>query len=262
MSTLGKVSPANTAHVLAYAVPLAKKASLNIAATNRSNFDVDVTFSISKADDLAVSAVTLIDGGTGLTSIPTLAISGTGTGAAAKVDSVLLKEAELSAGGSGYSIDNVLTVVGGSGGVAAKVKVTAVGVGGTIAEVIITEGGDYTAVITGTDAALSGGDGSGATLSVASLRYGIKSVSLVSKGNDYTSAPSVMASAGTGAAFGVTMERAAIEDKDALEFAVTLPPKGVLERTGVVLGGGEAVFVRSSIGDSTNFFVFGIEAVA
>lgn len=262
MSTLGKVSPANTAHVLAYAVPLAKKASLNVSATNRSAFDVDVTFSISKADDLAVSAITLINGGTGLTAIPTLAISGTGTGAAAKVDSVLLKEAELSAGGNGYIVGNVLTVVGGSGGVAAKVTVTAVGAGGTITEISITDGGDYTAVITGTNATLSGGEGAGATLSVASLRYGIKSVSVTSKGNDYTSTAIVTASAGTGAAFGVTMERAAVDDKDALEFAVTLPPKGVLERTGVVLGEGEAVFVQSSVGDSTNFFVFGIEAVA
>lgn len=262
MSMLGKVSPANTAHVLAYAVPLARKASINISATNRSTSDVDVTFSISKANDLGVSSIALVDGGTGLTAIPTLTVSGAGTGAAAKVDSVSLTEAALSAGGSGYIVGNVLTVVGGSGSVAAKVTVTAVGADGTITGITITGGGEYTAVVSGTNASLSGGEGSGASLAVASMRYGIKAVSVTAKGNDYTSTATVTASAGTGAEFEVTMERAAIEDKDALEYAVTLPPKGVLERTGIVLGAGDAVFVKSSAGDAANFFVFGVEAVA
>lgn len=262
MGMLGKVSPANTAHALAYSVPLAKKASLNIAATNRSDISADVTFSISKADDLALSSIALVNGGTGLTTIPTLTVSGTGTGAAARVDSVLLKEAELAGAGTGYVVGNVLTVAGGTSTVAAKVTVTAVGADGVITGISVTEGGAYTAVITGSTTALTGGAGSGATLSVASLRYGIKSVSVTAKGNDYTSTATVTVSAGTGAEFEVTMERAAIEGKDALEYAVTLPPKGVLERTGIVLGAGEAVFVKSSVGDAVNFFVFGVEAVA
>ena len=262
MGMLGKVSPANDAHVLAYAVPLAKKASLNLAATNRSDSDVEVTFSISKADDLSVSSITTVNGGTGLTAIPTLAIAGTGTGATAKVDSVMLKEATLSKAGTGYIVGNVLTLAGGTATVAAAITVTSVGVDGVITGIQISGAGEYTAVITGTAATLLGGSGSGASLDVDSLRYGIKSVTVTNKGNDYTSVATVTASEGTGSEFQVAMERAAIQDNDALEFAVGIPSKGVLERTGIVLGAGEAVFVKSSEGNSTNFFVFGVEAVA
>jgi hypothetical protein len=58
------------------------------------------------------------------------------------------------------------------------------------------------------------------------------------------------------------MVRAAIDDKDALEWNISLPPSGVLERTGLTLGAGDAIFVKSSIQNSLNAFVFGVEAIA
>jgi hypothetical protein len=58
------------------------------------------------------------------------------------------------------------------------------------------------------------------------------------------------------------MARAAIEAVDALEYQVTIPAKGVLERTGITLGAGDAVFIQSSAADAINAFVFGVEAIA
>lgn len=272
MSILGKVSPSATTDTLVYACPLATKASLNISITNRSAENVDATVSLSKSGDLGVGSIVVTNGGTGLTTIPTLTITGTGTGATATVARVMLTDATIGSGGMGYTVGNTITLVGGTasqpyGGVA-QFTVTAVDGDGAVTAVelkpisIYGTGGAYLAVITGTEATTIGGTGTGLTFTVSTIRYGISAVEVTAQGNNYTSAPTVTASAGTGIVLEAQMTRAAIEDTDAIEYKVTIPAKGVLERTGITVGAGDAVFVKSSVADTVNAFVFGVEAIA
>jgi hypothetical protein len=260
MSILGKISPTSTSHTLVYSCPLATKAAVNITANNRSLDAVDVTLSLSVANDLGVSSIDVIDGGTGLTAIPSLTIAGTGTGATAEV-SLTLTEATIGDGGTGYLIGDVATIVGGTG-TAATFTVTAVDGNGTVTAASVETGGTYTAVITDSTAATTGGAGTGLEFTTSTIRYGIKTVTVTAPGNNYTSAPTVTASAGTDIILAAQMTRAAIEAVDALEYQVTIPAKGVLERTGITLGAGDAVFIQSSAADAINAFVFGVEAIA
>jgi len=272
MSILGKVSPTNTNDTLVYTCPLTRKASLNISITNRSNADVDATVSLSKPNDLGVSSITVVNGGTGLTTIPTLTITGTGTGATATVSRVKLTHAAIGSGGANYLVGDIVTLVGGTPlapyGGAAQFTVTAVDGNGVVTAAefksipIYGAGGAYSEVITGTTAAVTGGAGTGLTFTVSTIRYGINAIGVTAQGNNYTSAPTVTASAGTGATLTAQMTRAAIEDTDAIEYQVTIPAKGVLERTGITVGAGDAVFVKSSVANAVNAFVFGVEAIA
>jgi hypothetical protein len=261
MSILGKVSPSVTTDTLVYACPLATKASLNISITNRSTADVDATVSLSKSDDLGVASIVVTDGGSGLTAVPTLTITGTGTGATATVSSVSLTAATIAAGGTGYLVGDVVTIAGGTG-TKATLTVTAVDGDGAVTAASVTSGGSYSAVIAGTTTGVTGGTGTGLTFTVSTIRYGISAIDVTAQGNNYKSAPTVTSSAGTGATLTAQMTRAAIEDTDAIEYQVTIPAKGVLERTGVTVGAGDAVFVKSSVADAVNAFVFGVEAIA
>ncbi|MEI4262783.1 hypothetical protein [Roseovarius sp. D0-M9] len=49
----------------------------------------------------------------------------------------------------------------------------------------------------------------------------------------------------------ISTQAAAPVSADFIEYDVTLPPNGVLERSALVLGAGEKVFVRASTGDVT-----------
>lgn len=272
MSILGKVSPSATTDTLVYTCPVATKASLNISITNRSIADVDATVSLSKSNDLGVGSIVVTDGGTGLTAIPTLTITGTGTGATATVSRVKLTDATIGSGGTDYVVGDAVTLVGGTPvvpyGGAAQFTVTAVDGNGAVTAVelkpisIYGTGGAYSAVITGTEAEVTGGNGTGLTFTVSTIRYSISAIDVTAQGNNYTSAPTVTASAGTGATLTAQMTRAAIEANDAIEYQVTIPAKGVLERTGITVGAGDAVFVKSSVANAVNAFVFGVEAIA
>lgn len=70
----------------------------------------------------------------------------------------------VAAGGTGYSVGDILTVSGGTAGRAAKAKVTSVS-GGVVDGVVLTDVGSYTADPT-SPAATTGGGGSGATLTL------------------------------------------------------------------------------------------------
>ena len=259
MSILGKVSPASTDDVLAYVCPTNTKASLNLAATNRGVTPVDVTLSLSKSNDLAVGTVTVVDGGSGLKAIPTLSVAGDGYDAAISVASMKVTELSLADTGTGYVAGNVLEFTDGT--TPSQITVDAVDVNGAITAFTLTSAGAYTSVLGGTTVAANGGEGTGALVNVGSIRYGINAVTLVNPGNNYTAAPTITASAGN-PTFSVQMVRSAIEPSDAIEYRVQIPANGVLERTGITIGAGDAVFVKSSIANTINMFVFGITAIA
>lgn len=71
----------------------------------------------------------------------------------------------ISAAGTGYTVDDIVTVVGGSFTVAATVKITAVSAGVPTSVAIHTEAGDYISTPSN-PAATSGGTGSGLTLTM------------------------------------------------------------------------------------------------
>jgi len=54
----------------------------------------------------------------------------------------------------------------------------------------------------------------------------------------------------------------AVENNDYIEFDMVLAASGVLERTGLALSAGDAIFVRSPFGNLVNFMAIGFEEVA
>ena len=265
---LGKVSPLNSLDTLLYKVPVNKMATLCVSVTNRTMTPTDVTVSIIEPDDMSVSSISVTNKGTGLTDFPLLTISGAdGDAAAASVTSLSLTSFIISAGGTGYEVGSRVQVNGGTATPPAILRVTGVdGTGAVTSAVIDTSypASAYTAVITGTTATTTvvSGPGAGMTLAVSGLRYGVNTVTLTNGGYNYTSNPVVVASAGTDIQFATTMTTAQIESGDALEYRVTLVPSGVLERTGLLLNAGDALFVKTSVAGSINAFAYGIETLA
>ena len=265
MPSLGKVSPASTADTLLYVVPANTRAAVNISITNRSAATVEATVSLISGADFGVSSIDVTAPGTGLAAIATLAFSGAGgSGAAATVAAVQLTEFAIASGGSAYTVGSVVSITGGTATVAAQLRVTAVDANGAATTAVVHNVSRYSAVISGTTAATTAitGVGSGMTITVAAIRYGIATAAVTAPGNDYTAAPTITPSSGTGAVFAPQMTRGAVEEKDATEFKVSLPASGVLERTGIVLSAGGAILVKSSVTNSLNAFAFGVESIA
>ena len=265
---LGKVSPLNSLDTLLYKVPVNKMATLGVSITNRTMTPTDVTISIIEPDDMSVSSIAVLNKGTGLTDFPTLTISGAdGDSATATVTSLSLTSFVISNGGTNYEVGSRVQVNGGSATPPAILRVTEVDGLGAVVNAVVDTGypaSAYTAVITGTTTSTTviSGPGGGLTLAVSGIRYGINTVSLSNGGYNYIGSPTVIPSAGTGAQFSVTMTTAQIESGDALEYRVTLGPSGVLERTGLLLNAGDALFVKSSVAGSINAFAYGIETLA
>jgi hypothetical protein len=266
MGILGKITPISTEYTLLYVVPTARKAVCTVAITNTSEAVNTVSVALSSSNDLEVAAINVAAGGTGLVSIPTLTVAGTGSGAEVSVSSVKLTEYNINTGGTGYTIGDVLTLIGGEG-TAAKLTVTAVDGDGAVTATTISTAGAYTSIITGavaTDTAITvtGGTGVDFTVTIADIFYGINMIAVDAAGNNYTSAPTVTVSAGTGIVLAAQMTRAAIQDNDAIEWGVRIPNAGVLERTALTLSAGEAIYIKSGIVGGLNAFVFGITEIA
>lgn len=94
----------------------------------------------------------------------------------------------ITAGGTGYTVGDVLTLVGGTG-TAATITVTSE-TGGVVDGVSVTTAGDYTALADLTDLAVTGGTGNDdATFTITALK--INSINVAVAGAGYTSAPAV-----------------------------------------------------------------------
>lgn len=265
---LGKVSPLTTLDTLLYKVPVNKMATLGISVTNRTLAPTDVTLSIITPDDMSVNSISVVNKGTGLTNFPTLSFTGAGgDGAGATVTSLTLTSFIISSGGTGYEVGSRVQVNGGVATPSAILRVTGVDGTGAVTSAVIDTGypaSAYTEIITGTTATTTvvSGPGAGMTLAVSGLRYGVNTVTLTNGGYNYTTNPVVVVSAGTDIEFATTMTTAQIESGDALEYRVTLVPSGVLERTGLLLNAGDALFVKASVAGSINAFAYGIETLA
>lgn len=142
-----------------------------------------------------IDTVTLITGGSGYSSAPTVAVNGGGgTGATLALTFIgaTVNNLTLTAGGTGYTAAPTVTISGGGGtGATATATITR-----KVNTITVTNGGNgYTSPPA---VSFSGGGGSGAT-AVATISAGkVTAVTVTNGGSGYTSAPGVKFSGGGG----------------------------------------------------------------
>lgn len=143
-----------------------------------------------------VTATTLTAQGSGYSSAPTVAITAptTAGGVQATANAVMGGTGTITVtnGGSGYTVNDVLTFVGGTGS-AESVTVTAVSAG-VITAVTFRFTGQYTVVPTN-PVSVTGGTGSGATFTCT---WKVLSLSITNAGSGYVEQPTVSFSGGGG----------------------------------------------------------------
>jgi hypothetical protein len=150
-----------------------------------------------------VTAVTATSTGSLYTGFPTWSASAPttagGTTASGTVTTLAVYQATLVSGGTGYTAGDIITVVGGSGGSAQQLQVLTVsgGVIQTISGLTINTG-VYTS-LPSSPAAVTGGTGSGATISLTyRLVGGTTGLTIGTAGSGYVEQPTVTFSGGGG----------------------------------------------------------------
>ena len=261
MGLLSKLSPVvQNTDILLYEVPLGLAATVNVSVANRSSVSVPVWLAVMNTADLSISSIQVASSGSGCTTIPTLSVVGENTTrATVAVEHMGLATITISNAGSGYVVDDILTVniTGATVVTAPKVRVVSVDGTGAITSVSITDPGLLTTL--GTTATATGGSGSDVTFNI--MTFGIRSITLTEGGNGYKSAPTVVANDGVG--FTTTVQMAMkVEDDDYFEVGDFLAPKGILERTGLPLSAGQCLFIKTGVGGAINAHVWGFQKVA
>jgi hypothetical protein len=149
-----------------------------------------------------VTAVTVSNGGTtAYTSHPTPAITAPTTpgGVQAVATANLyyyspLATTTIVSGGTGYTLNDVITVSGGTFTAAATFTVTGV-TGGVVNAITALAGGTYSAIPTGT-LSVTGGTGSGFTLTING--WAVRSLNITTAGSGYLEQPTITFSGGGG----------------------------------------------------------------
>ena len=146
-----------------------------------------------------VTAITRTNNGTGYTSFPSIAISAPttagGVQAVATIGNMFNISATIQSGGTGYTVNDVLTPTGGTSDGLARLTVTSVS-GGVITGISTTGFGTYS-VLPSNPVSVTGGTGSSATFN---LTYGVSTTGLVvsNAGSGYVEQPTVTFSGGGG----------------------------------------------------------------
>ena len=144
-----------------------------------------------------VTALTVTAGGGSYTSIPTPTITVPTTAGAvqatASCNMLLANTPTVTSGGTGYSVNDVLTISGGTFSAAGQLTVTAVS-GGVITAATISAYGTYT-VLPSSPVSVTGGTGTGATFTVT---WGVRSLNITAAGSGYVEQPTVSFSGGGG----------------------------------------------------------------
>jgi len=159
------------------------------------------------ASQKSVQSVELVNPGTGYTVAPSiqfLSSSGSGAAATAVIDSRMVGIVTLTSGGSGYSTNPTVTFSTPKhvGAAATAVIDTTVGTGGSVTDIIISQGGPYYlftdttggrfykpgSVPTVTIAAPAGGSEAFRALGIATMRYdSVKTTGIIGIGSNYIS---------------------------------------------------------------------------
>jgi hypothetical protein len=146
----------------------------------------------------SVRGATVTNPGTDYTSVPSVDIAGAANGTA------LMKAVgttTVAAGGTGYQVNDVLTLVDGAGAsrVAAQFVVTAAA-GGIVSAVSILTAGSYDS-LPGAGATTTGGHGTGCTLTP---KWGVERILITTPSTTLTVAPGITFSGGAGSGAAAT----------------------------------------------------------
>ena len=145
-----------------------------------------------------VTAITRTATGDNYTSAPTVAISAPTTAGGVQATAtctIRTAAAAVAGGGTGYTLNDTLTVSGGTGTTATTLLVTGVS-GGVITSVSVGTNGVYTVAPTN-PVSVTGGTGSGATFNLSS--WGINTTfTITNAGSGYVEQPTVTFSGGGG----------------------------------------------------------------
>jgi hypothetical protein len=147
-----------------------------------------------------VTAITRTNsGGANYTTVPSVTVSAptTAGGVQATASAIMfVGSATVSAGGSGYAVGNVLTIVGGTNSSVATLTVATLS-GSAVATVTITTVGSYTA-LPSNPVSVTGGAGTGATFTLA---WSVNAIVVDTAGSGYVEQPTVTFSSGSATAY-------------------------------------------------------------
>lgn len=274
MSILGKISVSDS-HTHLYTCPDNKRVVATLIVANIHDSQITSTVSLRDASELQVDTISVVNGGTQFTTWPTLTIS-MGSGdvpvrALAEVSTMQLESFNLLSGTLGYNVGNVLTLDAPTGVTpysAPTITVTTVDGDGAITGFTISNKGTFgTLVDTSEDVTFTGGTGTGAAIDSSTAKYGIKSISVTDKGDDYTVNDNVTVGVspvidGNTVELTANMISDSITDFDAIDFNAPIPVGGSMERTPIILSAGDTIYVKSSTASVTNAILMGVEEVA
>ena len=146
-----------------------------------------------------VTAITRTATGSGYTSIPSVAITAPTTAGgvqATATATMFAATATIQAGGTGYTVNDVLTTVGGTFSGAASWTVTSVS-GGVVTGISLSSGGSGYSVLPTNPVSTTGGTGTDCTLNITS--WGLSTTfTFTNAGSGYVEQPTVTFSGGGG----------------------------------------------------------------
>jgi len=179
----------------------AANASLTVNPKGTGAFNVAAgSGGLNLSNGGTVAAITRTVAGGGYTGIPSVAVSAptTAGGVQATVTTTIgINAATIANGGTGYSVNDVVTLVGGTFvTVASQFTVTSVS-GGVVTGITASVGANYTAFPT-QPAATTGGTGTGLTLSNLSGFVPSNGFTITNAGSGYVEQPTVTFSGGGG----------------------------------------------------------------
>jgi len=179
---------------------LGSDAAVSLAIQSKGTtgaIDLSAQGGVNISNGGTVTAITRTAAGVSYTSPPSVAISAPTTAGgvqATATSTVSLQTIAVNAGGSGYLVGDVLTLVGGTG-TAATITVATLS-GSAVATVNITSSGAYT-VIPSNPISVTGGTGTSATFTASS--YALSStINITNAGSGYVEQPTVTFSGGGG----------------------------------------------------------------
>ena len=189
----------------------------------------------------SVYDVSLLTESAGFVSTPTAVVSPSGSGAVAGAVTCKVVSTAVNFGGSGYNVNDLLSLLTGVG-TQAVFRVSAVN-GGSVVSVVIVNAGNYTTLPSlAASITTTSGTGAGCNLN---LVMGISNIAIVDGGLNYVNPPLVEITGGGGA--GATA-RATLVGGVVSGFVVTNPGSGFNNPAGVAVsitaGGGATAVVQ------------------
>jgi hypothetical protein len=191
-----------------------------------------------------VTALTVTTAGTGYTTIPTPAITAPTTAGGVQAVATATMNAinrTIVSGGTGYTVNDTITVVGGTFTTAATFTVSTVSAG-VVTALAAANGGTYSVLPTGT-LSTTGGTGTGLTLTIDT--WGVRGLTIGTAGSGYVEQPTVSFSGGGGSGAAAYATVGSIPTVKSVGSAISFATPG-----------GEGLRLVDSGGTTTNYWQF------